>query len=167
MKNKKLTYILIPAVIIIWGAIAFKIIGSLKKTDSGSNLSLQSAMNVKTDTSDIRFTLIADYRDPFLSVQKRTPVVSNTTTIQQPKPTRSIQRRSIARRSRVRWPAVEYGGVIRNKKSSSLTGLVKINNNDYLMSEGMIIEEIELLKIYEDSIQLKYNDETKGFPKIK
>ncbi len=169
MKNKKVTYALLIAAFIIWGAVGWKIIVHFTGDDRNDADLYTPRIITGTDSSNIHFTLVADYRDPFLSSQRKVrPVRTNVQTEIKPTNTRrTTTGRSISRRARVRWPAIQYGGVIQNKKSSTRTVLVKINNYDYLMSEGMIIKDVKLLRIYEDSIQLVYKEETKGFPKIK
>jgi hypothetical protein len=168
MKNKKVTYGLLIAAVIIWGLIAWKIISHVRGDKTEEMSFFQASVNNDSDTTNIHFTLLADYRDPFLSGRKRSrPVTTAPPAEKKVNPARrTANSRTISRKARVRWPSIQYGGVIKNKNSNARTALVKINNKDYLMSEGITIEEIKLLKIYEDSVQLNYKEETKTYTKI-
>ena len=66
MKNKAVTYFLIAAVVCVWGWVIFKLINT---GDSNNTTTIFSDTNGKAETSNAQldtFSLIADYRDPFV-----------------------------------------------------------------------------------------------------
>ena len=56
-----------------------------------------------------------------------------------------------------KWPSISYGGMIKNCKSVKVIALVNINKKSNLMQQGETKYEIELLKIYNDSIEVKFS----------
>lgn len=148
MKNKKLLYILVPLSLIIWGLIFYRIFTGLKNTDIPDTTRPAFKARQETPLKD-SFTLVANYRDPFLggnvivakpqttssSVGKR-QFISTTTT---PPP----------------LPDVQYFGIISNAGNRNKVGLIKIQGRDFLLKEGETAEpHIKIIKFYKDSVIL-------------
>ncbi len=163
MKNRKLLYILIPATAIVWGAIAWTIISNMKGSADYNQEDYLPYSEVHSDTIEEGYTLLANYPDPFKAQRISSPV----TTVQkkatsQPKYKRTARRTTLMRR--VVWPQVEYYGVIMNKDQR--LALLRINNAKTILQTGDENNQIKLLKIYNDSVQLVYENEEKIFRKI-
>jgi hypothetical protein len=140
-KNKNLLYILILGTLLIWGVILYKImnvIGSEK--DELNSEKNYIAMVDKNESLPDTFTILANYTDPVVELQK--PIVITP------------------------WPAIVYLGVIKNQKSNKQFVMVQINNQSNAMKLGEIIEGVTLLKVYKDSVEVKFNKEKKFIKKI-
>lgn len=94
------------------------------------------------------FSIIADYRDPFLQNQSFSQNTVNE--IQKSNIPLSLKVEKV-----VQWPTIVYGGTIMNQKSSKQLALVKINGKEKILKTGEMVEEIELVKIYKDSIEVR------------
>lgn len=162
MKNKKLLILLIPATLLIWGMIIYKIfsvvsggdnVGQVQRTVSVVN----NDTNILTDT----FSINPTYRDPFLGKSNKIALnanVGNSTlkTINSPKPI--IPSSSSINNT---FPKIIYGGMIKNKQSNKQLVLIQINGQSNIMKIGDIVSEIELTKVFRDSIEVKFKKEKK------
>jgi hypothetical protein len=149
----------------VWGLIIIRIFNySDKSTDYQPHSQSKKLKEDKLYMPDT-FLIKADYRDPFLATLRRTtPVtVQNQATqvnrTQQQPVIRRDNRNTRFNRRRVRWPNIEFGGVIQNENSKEITALVKINDQNRLLFSGDIVEDITVVAIYNDSIIVSYQDE--------
>jgi hypothetical protein len=155
MKNRKMLYILVPAVILIWGAVAYSIFNHMHSSDSNFEQQNAPVSFKTTDTDSIKYQLLANYRDPFNAGIRNTKYdeigeqekMSRSQNIGQP----------------VAWPQIEYQGLISHNKK--WVALIKINNSNLLMKEGDEKMDIKLIKMYNDSVLLKFQKNNKVFAK--
>jgi hypothetical protein len=163
--NKKTLYILIPAVAIIWGMIIYKIVTGVSGPDRVFVVnSVQEENKVEKFLPDT-FNLINNYPDPFLKqVRQKVKKENNIKKDDQPR-TRSLRNRENTFKRGRRWPDINYGGIIENKKNNTNVCLININNQDYLMNENDVINEVKLINYYEDSIIVEFNEQTKTINK--
>lgn len=162
MKNKKFTYILLPLVILIWGAIVYKIIASYLEKDSSGYISKSDDKTVlkinKTDT----FSLLLNYSDPFLKegsmvtakpaydYSKSVPIKQNASIVKEKKNT-----------SPITWPAIVYCGLIKNKQNNKSCSIIKINGKEQIMNVGDIYNDVTLIKVFKDSVIVQYKNSKK------
>ncbi len=166
MKNKKLTYILFPIVIIIWGLVIYRIF--FEGQTKPENIAPVVKPVIKTDVKEEQrvYRLIANYRDPFLN-EIKTSVIE----IKQEENKEEVNQRSsnLRRRrtsvSRIRWPEIKYGGFIEDDQNRKFTILLNIKNRDYLAHEGDTVDQIFIKEFYKDSIIVVYNNEEKTLTK--
>src|ERR1051325_867816 len=157
MRNKKALYVLLPVVILIWGIIIYKFYKAFNSDEEiqQNNFSFSSLSPVKTTVDT--FSILADYRDPFLGKIAATPSSSdkpkNQTKVEKSKPEPIV------------WPAIIYKGMIKNQKTGKQLYLVTINNQDNMMKPGDVFAEVELKKTFKDSIIVLYRKETKTIKK--
>jgi hypothetical protein len=156
MKNKKLAYFLIPAVIMIWGTVIINVIAYYHGCPEESLAELKTLSKYKTLNISDTFSLILDYPDPFLSsaeVIKTKVSTGNHISISQKatNPSKPIEKN-------ISWPAIKYGGVIKNKSSLKACGFVKIGTSDYIMSAGDTQNDVYIKAIYRDSIVVSYKN---------
>lgn len=161
MKNKKLLFILVPVVVVVWGIIFYRIFNQIIKKNQvfvpQININELPIDEIKKDT----FTIVANYRDPFLgsSVNYSQPENDNKKIEKKKQKTEpSITGRT---NRRVRWPEIEYSGSIYNKDSKQSIAVMKIDNNGFLMYLNETNSGVTLLKIYEDSIRVSFEDDIK------
>ena len=162
MRNKKLTYILIPVVALLWGYIFYKIFWGV-----GNTPNYAITHQIKTDTLEnkqekFEYNLLVNYSDPFLKnnhIKKETKPKEET---QQNQNTRSRRTRSRQNRKKeIPWPKIKYGGVITNESSDKITILVEINESKCLVNVGDIRKEVTIKRYYPDSIVVVYKGEEK------
>ncbi len=74
-QKKKNIYILLPIVILVWGFVFYQLYGYFFSTPSYANTEVKTVINIDEIKKDT-FSIVADYRDPFLS-QKRVQIVNH------------------------------------------------------------------------------------------
>lgn len=157
LKNKKAIYVLLPLVIAIWGMISYRIYSAVNSSsESREEVFFQAGFTPPKALVDT-FSLIANYRDPFLgktiveteSEKPKSPVIKK----EKPKPEAIV------------WPAIVYKGMIKNQKSNKQLCLVSIAGQDNMMKEGDVATEVELKKITKDSIEVIFKKQSKYFKK--
>ena len=148
MKNKKVIYVLIPLVIFVWGFIGYRIFALLKQKDTSSFQHHMEKLQLQEKEIIDTFYLIADYPDPFL--KSNTGYRTNKTSKY-----RNSQKKNQKKRD-IRWPNIEYKGLIKNQKTEKTVINIKINNKNMLMSEGDEMEQVRLLKVFNDSSSSKH-----------
>lgn len=158
MKSKKLKYVLIVLVVIIWGLVFYKIF-----TYTGTNPEINSynTMPILSDTGHVQkdtFSLQLNYADPFLKNIKlskyRTTVSENTNTSPNniSKNNHPKQQNYPIRNLPVKKKNLVYGGEIKNLDSEKKTGILKIENENILVHPKDIFNGITILEIFTDSI---------------
>ncbi|MGD2035043.1 MAG: hypothetical protein PVF73_08305, partial [Bacteroidales bacterium] len=114
IRNRKLLYILIPATAIIWGAVVWNIVSSLKKPAGFREENYLPFTEDVTDSVEDSYTLLGNYPDPFRTRHTKPNVAVRKETNSQNRNIRTTRRRTNQMR-RVIWPHIEYRGVIMNK----------------------------------------------------
>lgn len=150
MKNKKATYILIPLVALVWAMIFYRIFSAVKPADNELMQTNALAMDsTVSNTLPDTFSIHANYRDPFLGtmISSERPVLRNTSL-----PTTPVKTTVIIKS----WPVITYGGMIKNQKSNKQLALLQINGESKMMKVGDMEDEVELVKIYKDSIEVMF-----------
>ncbi|MGZ4055071.1 MAG: hypothetical protein ACXVPU_06520 [Bacteroidia bacterium] len=160
MKNKKLLYILIPGTILVWGMIFFRVLSTVKTNNDALPQKLSETSESAKMANDT-FSLLLNYKDPFRLAEKKTAISENNS---KQKNQNTIQKKVIAPVVST-WPKIIFGGVIKNQKSNKELALVQINGQSNIMKAGEISNDVELLKVFKDSIEVKYGKEKKNIKK--
>jgi hypothetical protein len=63
----------------------------------------------------------------------------------------------------VRWPVVDFLGIVKSERKKDVLGILKIGNKEYLVRKNDIKEGIEVIHITSDSVGLKYQSDTSFF----
>jgi hypothetical protein len=151
MKNKKMLYILIPATLVVWGLIIYKIMSGLDK-DENKAAKPQLSAAVTNETVSDTFSINPTYRDPFLGKTIKPVTVSTS-------PVKQVAVPVV--RPQLQWPAIVYSGTIANKNLKKEMVLIQINGQEYMMRQGEKVNDVELFKIYKDSIEVHFSKEKK------
>jgi hypothetical protein len=146
LKSKGKTYLLLVAVLGIWGTIAYKIVNSLSPdevevTPQNFDVSFNPKQPKQTDTFSIKDT----ERDPFLGT-----LSSNKQT------SRSVPK-STSAKTDVAMPAITFGGLIQKQGSNSKVFVVNINNRQYLLKRGQTVNDVKLINGDKESITIRFN----------
>jgi len=161
MKNKKIKYVLIPIVIVVWGIVFYKVFNF--SNDDTVNYSISeplieaSYINSEPDS----FQLSLSYADPFL---KKTRIVKTKYEQAELKAKREAvleknrmleikEKRLIQKRFKP--TKIKYGGEITNNNSNHLTAVIRIQDKNKLLTDGDLVGDVEIVKIYNDSVQVK------------
>jgi hypothetical protein len=157
MKNKKLTYFLGFAVLVIWGLIIYRVIGAFNSDDDQATTAPVSRKKepfndyaVPKDTT----RLILNYRDPFGLI----PFKDTVKAVSHERMARNI---TVAAATAMNWGFIKYSGYIRNPRSKQLIALVQINGKSADMREGDVVDKVKLLKNMQDSVKVLFNGKTK------
>lgn len=165
MKSKRIRYLLVFLVIIVWSVIFYRIYNYVD--DENDFIPGFSEQKLQCDTSNVNdtFSIQANYRDPFLETGNYNennsvkPIHNNADNVVK------IQNTNLPVNALLRWPPIVFGGIVVNKKSSQAVGLIKLNQVQYIVHAKQIIENIEIITIYNDSITVRFADEIKTIKK--
>lgn len=149
MKSKKNIYLLVSAVLFIWGVIGYKIYATLNPEDT-IELTQHNVVNFKPAAiKEVdKFTINANYRDPFLGklVTKKTQKEAN-----KKKGAPVIQ-----------FPQIIYKGMIAPKGSNQKeVFFVTINNTQQFLSVGKQIDGVHLLNGNNKQIIISFQNSKK------
>lgn len=156
MKNKKLLYILIPAVIGVWGAIIYKVVVGMGGNEDNSIQKIEMAEIHSTEVFNDTFSINPTYRDPFSGKQVKKIVFSSG---------QQTVKKVVAQPVIANWPSITYGGIVKNQKSNKQLVLVSINGQSTMLKIGESYSNVELLKVFKDSIEVKFGKEKKFIKK--
>nr|WP_298924946.1 hypothetical protein [uncultured Allomuricauda sp.] len=148
-KNIK-TYILVGLVLMIWGFIGIKVFGALSPEPEtpvfAENVNFKPKRVVQRDT----FSIVADYRDPFLGTlsasQKKT---KGTKKHKQPA---------------VQFPSVSYTGLITDQQTKGHIFFVTIDGTQYLMQKRNENNGVSLVSGTSKNIRVRYKGIVKTIP---
>jgi len=151
LKNKTKTYILLAAVIGLWGYIGFKIINAINPEVPETNeqkltVAFNPNKNQKTDT----FSIQKATKDPFLGTLTSTKKVkkSNVNSIKKTEPES--------------MPTITYGGIV--KQSTQQVFIVNIDNKQYLLKKGQTVKKVKLIKGNTKEIIVSVNNKRLTIP---
>lgn len=161
MSDKIKLYILIPLVIIIWGYAIFALIDitSSKQLNNNSLANFELPENI--DLTQESYTLILDYKDPFI---RNLPTKPANDPIQSPEDKKEEVETEKPEKI-VPWPNLIYSGTIKNKNSNNEVAILNIDRNDVLLRKGDTFKDLQLIEVTSDSILVRFNKEEKYFLK--
>lgn len=155
MKDKRVLFVLIIAVVAIWGLIGYKIV--VPDTDESIFTSSRSLdKNVVRKLEVESYQLLNNYRDPFQAQRVNYRGGSKSDN-------RNSNKKVLGQNKSesLAWPPITFGGLIKRKNSKEKVALLKVNASDHLMRMNEEVEGIKVLKIEKDSIQVIYKGEKK------
>ncbi|MBI2968490.1 MAG: hypothetical protein HYY40_11860 [Bacteroidetes bacterium] len=147
IRNKKLLYYLLPATIAIWGIVFYKVLTTLwRGDDAAPAIPSANVKGAKEKISADTFSLIGTYRDPFLGKIADKPPISAEIKppVHQP----------VKTEVKTVWPAIIYGGMIKNQQTKKMVALININGQDNLLAPGEEKEGLKLLAVFPDSVEM-------------
>ena len=150
MKNKRNTYILLSAVLILWGIIGYRVFASFKPPKENNNGLLKTEkFHSKEITAKETYIIQANYRDPFLG------------TIKKRKKKTSVVPKS--KKEKIIFPNVEYKGVFSSNVKKNTVYLIKINNKKEMFKIKEVHQDVRLLQGDTENITLKYKTKKQIF----
>ncbi|WP_396146022.1 hypothetical protein [Flavobacterium sp.] len=153
MKNKKNIYILLPIVLLIWGAVLYQF---FTFTSDDEQLIPNAEIGIKPFNIKDKdtFNISISKRDPFLgsisSSENSNKVKKAITTHKAPKIKEEIQ-----------WPEVSYKGIVSDNKEKVKVYMLIINGKTYLMKKGEQQEGVKLKDGDRETIYTLYKGDLK------
>jgi hypothetical protein len=159
MKNKKLLYVLLPITLGIWITIFVKIYNSLYPAESRISPVYEQKEELSQQLTSDTFSIQNHYRDPFLGksepgLKKHGEVISASLVKPSEKPVTAS------------WPNIQYSGLIKNQQSKKQLVLLEINGSLKTVQSGGIIDNIQICRVYKDSIEVKFNKQKRFIRKV-
>lgn len=155
MKSKTTLWILIPAVLGIWGAIGWQVYVAMKGDDDNAApkvISSETAVNnqIVPDT----FSLLLDYPDPF--------------TAQSAKPKANVKQQSQTAQTKTtapvpeqtQWPSIVYSGLVKQPSSGKMLGFLSVNGVSYFVKEGDEVGGVRVEELNNSSVSVRYGKRT-------
>lgn len=158
-KNKKINYLLIPAVAGIWGIIIYKVFFSMASdgyefvnksggvTGESVELPEQRKYRLKLNYTD-PFTKGAAIAEPEYGDDRGDNYYGYNTDV-------------VVNNSNIQWPEIKYYGLSSNKKKR--VGWISISGKSLLVRNGDVCNDVVVKRIMGDSVLLKYKGEYKTF----
>ncbi|HEX8269333.1 MAG TPA: hypothetical protein VF581_05535 [Flavobacterium sp.] len=133
MKNKRSIYILLPAVLLIWGSVLYQFFslsdGGSTQLQISNDFDDEPHAELKKDT----FSINVNYRDPFLGTIPKSYVPPA-------KPRKVVKDKAES----LLWPTIIYKGTVSDNKEKSQVFLLIINGRTCLMKKGSVEDDVLL-----------------------
>jgi len=153
MKQKKMKYVLIAGVLLIWTLVVVRVIRGMGR-DKHISLTMSTVKPMPVLTDEDSFTLYANYQDPFLREK-----IESTEDID------SVHIAPVLKEEpqKVHLPIV-YHGLITNSVTKNKIALVSIRNTDYSLHEDEKSGDITIKKISKEYIDIVSNGNRERIP---
>ena len=146
MKKNTKTYLLITAVLAIWGAIGYQIFNGINSNaPEAIHENIDVAFNPKTIIVTDTFSIKSVDRDPFLGTitgkKTRKRIKSTNTKV---KDTTSM--------------AVSYQGLVKQKNSRHEVFVITLDGMQHLLKKGQVVNNMKLLSGDDKEVLIRYNN---------
>lgn len=151
LQNKTKTYLLIAAVLGVWGAIAYQIVSGVSPDDAPELVQNDtSKFNPKPIASKDTFSIQPVKRDPFLGT------LSSKTS----KKVSSVKSSEVVKRD-IEFPSVIYNARIKKPNTDTSLFILTINNQQYKLKKGQIADSLKLVNGNAETIVVRYKNLSK------
>jgi hypothetical protein len=151
LNKKSKTYLLILAVLSIWGTIGYKFFSTYNTeapvVDKQNTVMAFKPLTKKTDT----FTIQQLQRDPFLGTIKRKPSTTNKDGTKKLKDT-------------IQVPQMTYLGLLKIQRSNDQIFALNINGEQFLVKKGQTVEKVKIVQADSRKMIVKYQNKTITLP---
>ncbi|MBL4669091.1 MAG: hypothetical protein HRT73_08110 [Flavobacteriales bacterium] len=161
MKKKNTLYIMVPIVVLVWGFVLFQLFGSFFSSPNYAKETIEKIVNIDEIKKDT-FSIIANYRDPFLGKKVRNKGRGNSRSNTSANSRKRIPTQIKAEKP---WPIVVYNGMIKNNNSDRRVGIVKVGGKEYLVKEKDVVAEVTILSINKNEVNVRFQKESKTITK--
>ena len=144
----------------VWGIIFYRFFKAVDEPNAIPTYR-KPLTNKESAKSNAGMPLLLNYRDPFLGTAYRAIVVKSGTSFnrgirqKKPKPAPVV----------IDWNFAQLVGIINSQNNKNKVVILKHREKEYLLKEGESIEEVQLQKIYKDSIKVTYMGQTHFYKK--
>jgi len=153
---------MLPIVILVWGFVFYQLFSYFFSSPTYSTQQPELKVNIDEIKKDT-FSIVADYRDPFLGkkIKFSSPKTTTNSHSSTPKTKNNIKNKPADKP----WPAIEYKGMIKNNNSEKRVGIVQVNGREYLVKEGDILQEVKFTVIKKELVSVRFQKEQKTISK--
>lgn len=152
MKSKKNIYILLPAVLLVWGLIGYRVFAGLDPDkDMVDSMPMTKEFKPLKLVANTNFKIEANYRDPFLGTLENR--MSNKT-----KP-----KKVYLQKEAVVFPEILYKGIFSPGDHSKSVFLILIDGEQQMFKIKEIHNKVKLLSGDKEKIIIKYKKEKKTY----
>ncbi|MCB0395293.1 MAG: hypothetical protein KDD36_01490 [Flavobacteriales bacterium] len=158
MKKKTNVYILLVAAAVVWGLVIYRLVDGWGGQETYAVVPAVMK-EVPCDLENNSFALLELPSDPFL---ERSVIRNNVRTY---RPVSSQSSAPVKPKAKpepkppLRWPDVKFSGVV--KGAGKEVAILSVDNKNFLLAEGEEAVQVKVVKLYSDSVQLKYEGEKK------
>ena len=119
-----------------------------------------SSKYIDLDSVTEKYALIASYRDPFLgkSAGVKSSGLARKTSVVKPVPKPVTPPKPVVY---IDWSFIQYNGLISNKGTAKLIGLLKIKDEDHIVSTNTSIGDVKITFLSKDSVGVIYQEQKK------
>lgn len=145
MTKQQKTYVLLAAVLLIWGIIGYQFINQF--SSNNTEVSTTSSFNFipKKIKQQESYTVKADYRDPFLG---KSPTDKK----------KKIYKKKKVPKKNIPFPSIIYSGVV---EGGSKSFILTINGVEEIMSVGQTFHKVTLKKADDSKVVVVFNSVSK------
>ncbi len=164
MKGKVSTIVLISVVMIIWGLLVKEIYDTYFSDSYKIDQTIVSQVveNKLVNTTPRTYVVSGSFLDPFLKNQSFENEKWNSS-IRTKAMKRKVDQVILTTQPTVLWPAISFMGGFKNKSTRKVKGILVINNKEYVVSIGSLIEDVKVLGIGVEFIKLNFSGTNKEF----
>lgn len=150
--KKKLTIPLLILVLLLWGAIFYRIFSG---PGEGGNAPVVAATPAKVAVAEraVDDSLLLDYRDPFLGHMGALPAMAEDTLMME-------EYEYVEEVPYIDWSQVQYFGSVDGGREGKAVALVGVGGREYMMKPGETVEGYTLVGAVGNSIVLNYQGQT-------
>jgi hypothetical protein len=177
VNNKRSVYLLLPLVLLVWGLIGWRIWAAASDSATEAEQPPTMALHTKPILISHRPVLLLTYGDPFkpgstpastLSAAPRPVAIdlSNAPVSEKSGTKLNFTIHPIAppvTAVMITWPQIKYMGVIAHSGSNAQVALLAIDNQELVIKAGKSERDIQVLKLFRDSVQLGFHGQKKSF----
>lgn len=150
MKNKKNIYILLPLVLLVWGAVLFQLFSFTNPDEVSAPDNPEFTFKPMKVNKRESFNINVNYRDPFLG-----KMYANETNAK-PKKTHSVSPKTFKQPEALVWPKITYKGSIADSKGKNTIYMLIIDGKNYYMKIGDTENDVFLKSGDKESVYVKY-----------
>lgn len=163
-----MTYGLLFIALAVWGGIFYRFFAALNDSND-TNIPMRSQIKKiePLETPQDTFVLLANYKDPFLGRAIPIALNYNNEGSQQVRPIfKNIKKKVQPTPApipviQVQWPSLKYIGVIQNKNTEKLVGILQVNGQEQMVKTNDMAMGVKILSIHKDTIALTYQNDKK------
>lgn len=166
MENKYLKYVLIGVVVIVWGAIIFRVAGGVSGPDATPAV-IPHPVKKEVAALPDSFVLFADYPDPFIPEEDTLDPIGGKKTPAPPAGTAPATTTGTGAMGTIPKPApppvtsyLQYIGMIGNPEKKLKIAIISLHGQEILLREKEKREDLVVKKIEKDRIQVVYKGKT-------
>jgi len=153
MKNKKNIYILLTAVLLVWGILGYRIFLTVNPNNNKQQTAVASKSFKPQQLQELEtFTINTDYRDPFLGS------FSQKKSTKPKKPTKVI-----VKTSKIPFPAIIYKGLVSAKGKQQQIFLINIDGQQYFFMKNNTHKEVKLIQGSSKQVVLRFQGKQQSF----